>query len=150
MGLCPPRYGRIWGVIVRLSAVISMFSAGLALSACAMPDTDSFRAPDASALFSARSVSNYRDKVLPPVAPADLVDASGNCAAADASIPPVPAVIALEMTECDVVKRAGVAERAEIGINDRRERTATLTYTVRLSAASGLTTQITAADSRTV
>jgi hypothetical protein len=33
------------------------------------------------------------------------------------------------MTECDVVKRAGVAERAEIGTNDRRERTATLTYT---------------------
>jgi hypothetical protein len=33
------------------------------------------------------------------------------------------------MTDCDVVKRAGVATRAEIGTNDRRERTATLTYT---------------------
>ena len=41
---------------------------------------------------------------------------------------PGPAAIALEMTECDVVKRAGVAERVEIGTNDRRERTATLTY----------------------
>ena len=94
------------------------------------------------------SVTNYRDKVLPPVTAADLVDANGNCAGAyapaaasgdqavqanvplrEAGIPPVPAAIALEMTECDVVKRAGVAERAEIGTNDRRERTATLTYT---------------------
>ena len=133
---------------VRFSAAISVLSVGLALGACAMPDVDSFRAPDASALFTARSVSNYREKVLPPVTAADLVDASGNCAAAyappaagadqsvqanvplkDAGIPPVPAAVALEMTECDVVKRAGVAQRAEIGTNDRRERTATLTYT---------------------
>jgi len=133
---------------VRFSAAISMISLGLALGACTMPDMDSFRAPNAAALFTARSVSNYRDKVLPPVTPADLVDASGNCAGAyappaasgdqsvqtsvplkEAGIPPVPAAIALDMTECDVVKRAGVAERAEIGTNDRRERTATLTYT---------------------
>ena len=39
------------------------------------------------------------------------------------------AAIALEMTECDVVKRAGSAGRVEIGANDRRERTATITYT---------------------
>jgi hypothetical protein len=133
---------------VRFSAVISTLSVGLALGACTMPDMESFRAPDAATLFTARSVSNYRDRVLPPVAPADLVDANGNCAAAyapasaggdqsvqsnvslrEAGIPPVPAAIALEMTECDVVKRAGVAERAEISTNDRRERTATLTYT---------------------
>jgi len=133
---------------VRFSAMISTLSVGLALGACAMPDVDSFRAPNASALFTARSVSNYRDKVLPPVTAADLVDANGNCAAAyapaaasgdqsvqanvplkEAGIPPVPAAIALDMTECDVVKRAGVAERAEIGTNDRSERTATLTYT---------------------
>jgi len=33
-----------------------------------------------------------------------------------------------EMTECDVVKRAGIAERAEIGTSERGERTARLTY----------------------
>ena len=112
-----------------------------------MPDMDSFRTPDAATLFNARSVSNYKDKVLPPVTAADLVDANGSCAGAyappaasgdqsvqsnvplrEAGIPPVPAAIALDMTECDVVKRAGVAQRAEIGTNDRRERTATLTY----------------------
>ena len=40
----------------------------------------------------------------------------------------IPAAIALEMSECDVVKRAGIAERVEIGTNERKERTARLTY----------------------
>jgi hypothetical protein len=69
------------------------------------------------------------------VADADLVDANGSCAGAVApaiasgeGAPAVPAAIALEMSECDVVKRAGIAEKVEIGANERRERTATLTY----------------------
>ena len=105
----------------------------LCLGACALPDTDSFRAPDTSALFRATSVTNYKDRVLPPVAAADLVDASGGCAgavpAASEEVPMIPAAIALEMSECDVVKRAGTAEKVEIGTNERRERTALLTYT---------------------
>ena len=63
--------------------------------------------------------------------PADLVDANGSCAGTAASgegVPMIPAAIALEMSECDVVKRAGIAEKVEIGTNERRERTATLTY----------------------
>ena len=40
----------------------------------------------------------------------------------------IPSAIALEMSECDVVKRAGFPERVEIGANERNERTATLTY----------------------
>jgi hypothetical protein len=103
----------------------------LCVGACAMPDTDSFRAPDAAALFRPRSVTNYKDMALPPVAPADLVDANGSCAGAVASgeeVPMIPAAIALEMSECDVVKRAGIAERVDIGTNEGRERTATLTY----------------------
>jgi hypothetical protein len=77
------------------------------------------------------SVTNYKDRVLAPVAPADLVDANGSCAGAMASgeaVPMIPAAIALEMNECDVVKRAGIAEKVEIGTNERHERTATLTY----------------------
>ena len=80
-------------------------------------------------------MTNYKDKTLPPVAAADLVDANGSCAgaappvtASGEGVPMIPAAIALEMSECDVVKRAGVAEKVEIGTNDRRERTATLTY----------------------
>jgi hypothetical protein len=106
----------------------------LGLGACAMPDTDSFRAPDASALFRPTSVTNYKDRALAPIAPADLVDAGGSCAGAAAMatgepVPMIPAAIALEMSECDVVKRAGIAERVDIGTNARQERTATLTYT---------------------
>jgi hypothetical protein len=121
----------------------------LALGACALPDMDSFRAPTAESVFRPLSVTNVKDRVLPPVPAGDLVDTSGNCANAyAASVPsagdqpggqaPVPAPdagvslnptpIALEMSECDVVKRAGVPERTEIGANERNERTATLTY----------------------
>src|SRR5256885_17245244 len=80
-----------WGTNVRFSAIISTLLVGLALGACTMPDMDSFRAPDAASLFSARSVSNYRDKVLPPVAAADLVDANGSCAGGGGGVPPGPA-----------------------------------------------------------
>ena len=95
------------------------------MGACAMPDTDSFRMPDSSNLFRRLSVTNYADKPLPPVTAADLVDADGRCAGA--YVPAAsgdqpgrrwhsrgrrravdPAAITLEMTECDVVKRAGI------------------------------------------
>jgi hypothetical protein len=133
---------------LRVAARISLWSAVLALAACAMPDTDSFRAPTAGNFFRPTSVTNYKDKVLPPVAAEDMVDTGGRCAGAfvpaaaggdqpagqttvslqEAGVPVIPAAIALEMSECDVVKRAGVAERVEIGTNERSERTAKLTY----------------------
>jgi hypothetical protein len=121
-----------------------MLSGVFLLGACALPDTESFRAPDATNVFRKLSVTNYRDRTLGPVTAADLVDEGGRCAGAyvpaegsaqasdvtlkDAGVPMIPAAIALEMTECDVVKRAGAPDRVEIGANDRRERTATLTY----------------------
>jgi hypothetical protein len=124
----------------------------LALGACSMmPDMDSFRAPRPETIFRPLSVSNVKEKVLPPVPAGDLVDTSGNCAnayaapaqsagdqpggpapvpAPEAGVSLNPTPIALEMSECDVVKRAGVPERTEIGANERNERTATLTYSV--------------------
>ena len=120
----------------------------LTLGACALPDMDSFRAPTAENIFRPLSVTNVKDRVLPPVAPDDLVDASGRCAGAyvppvessaeagsqapvtvqQAGVPMIPSAVALEMSECDVVKRAGFPERVEIGASERNERTATLTY----------------------
>jgi hypothetical protein len=121
----------------------------LAPAACAMPDFDSFRAPSADALFRPLSVTNVKDRVLPPVGLEELVDASGYCAAAntplaaasgdqpgaqtnvaalDSAAPAIPSAVALDMSECDVVKRAGSPERVEIGANERNERMATLTY----------------------
>jgi hypothetical protein len=148
--------GRIWGVDVRTTATIALFATVLALAACAMPDTDSFRLPDTATMFRPMSVTSFKDKPLPPITPQDLVDAEGRCAdalvavegsgdqaggaaAADqpgqgavslqqAGVPMIPPAIALDMTECDVVKRAGVAQKVEIGSNRAGERVATLTY----------------------
>jgi hypothetical protein len=123
-----------------------MLCGALLVGACAMPDTESFRAPDATNLFRRLSVTSFRDKELAPVTAADLVDTAGNCAGAyvpangdqpgggdvplkEAGVPMIPAAIGLEMTECDVVKRAGIPDRVEIGGNDSRERATTLTYT---------------------
>ena len=139
--LCPFRGWWIRGSAVRLVAKAVLLSVALALGACAMPDTDSFKLPDSSTMFRPLSVTSFKDAPLRPVTAADIVDAEGRCAGAVASagptgapgadpsgIPLVPAAIALDMTECDVVKRAGAAERVEIGTNPRNERTTVLTF----------------------
>ena len=64
---------------------------------------------------------------------------TAQCATAAADAPPadaaprpeaplVPGGIALQMTECDVVRRAGAPEQVEIGANERGERAVVLTY----------------------
>jgi hypothetical protein len=111
---------------------------------------DSFRAPDAATLFRSTTIVAVREARLRPVTPEDLVDPQGYCAATAPPPPPppdpeapidvtamqpvAPAValnpggIALEMTECDVVQRAGRPERVEIGGGQGPDRTAVLTY----------------------
>ena len=42
----------------------------------------------------------------------------GDVTLKEAGVPMIPAAIGLEMTECDVVKRAGIPDRVEIGGND--------------------------------
>ena len=115
----------------------------VALGGCAMPDFDSFRTPDAATLFRPMSVVGVNERSLPAVAAQDLIDAEGRCAGAFASstaseggpspeqaaAPALAPGLAIDMTECDVVKRAGAPERVEVGTNDRSERTATLTFT---------------------
>lgn len=132
---------------MRLAATLSLLSMGMALGACAIPETESFRAPELSNFFTMRSVTSYKEKILPPVAPEDLVDASGRCAGGavpaggadgqpgrgavslpQAGVPMIPSAIALEMSECDVVKRAGFPERVQVGTNEAGERNVTLTY----------------------
>ena len=86
------------------------------------------------------SFSGHKEEFsLRPPGPEDLVGPEGQCAglapdpAADQTgEAPVQALvsggIALQMTECDVVRRAGTPERVELGTNDRGERAAVLTY----------------------
>jgi hypothetical protein len=103
-------------------------SAVLALGACSsMPDWDSFRAPTADALFKRTSVTSYRDTTLGPVAPEVSADGE-QAASADAAVPMIPSAVALEMSECDVVKRAGTAENVDVGSANGGERVVTLTY----------------------
>ena len=76
---------------------------------------------------------------LRPVTPADLVTADGQCAmaAAEAASPGSDATgqpalvsggIALQMTECDVVRRAGAPEQLQIGTDERGDRSVKITY----------------------
>mgnify|MGYP003342161615 CR=1 FL=1 len=65
------------GSIVRSLAAIAGLSAALALGACAMPDLDSFRAPDAAAFNQRLSVSAVKERQLKPVTNEDLVDQEG-------------------------------------------------------------------------
>jgi hypothetical protein len=90
--------------------------------------------------FSARS----NDFTVRPVTQADLIGAQGECASQvpaetpaplDANGEPTAAApalvqggIALQMTECEVVTRAGQPDNIEFGNSERGERAVVLTY----------------------
>ena len=74
--------------------------------------------------------SGGKSDELRPVTAADLVSAQGQCdgGAGQAGAEPVAGGIALQMTECDVVRRAGPVEKIDVGSDERGERAVTLTY----------------------
>lgn len=115
--------------------------AALALGACSSLDFNSFRAPDLT-IVAPRTTATLRETPVKPVTAEDLVGTDGTCAGVptgrdpnipathqDADIPMVPSAVALDMTECDVVKRAGHPEKVDFSTNERGERTVVLTYT---------------------
>jgi hypothetical protein len=103
------------------------------------PKPETLRKPDWATFSGGKS-----DFELRPITAADLVGPEGQCAAsapeqaataaapaADGSSSAPPSVaggISLQMTECDVVRRAGPVEKVDFGVNDRGERAVTLTY----------------------
>jgi len=94
-----------------------------------LPKLDSF-APESLNLGS----GGARTTEVRPITAADLVDQQGRCAApagADAAEPAglVRGAISLQMTECDVVRRAGAPDQIEFGTTERGGRGLTLTYT---------------------
>lgn len=113
--------------------------ATLAVGGCGSVDLDSFRAPDLS-IVTPRATATLRDTPLRPVTSEDMVDTDGRCAGVQVGpdpnipadqqqdIPVIPSAIALDMTECDIVKRAGHPEKIDFGANERSERTVVLTY----------------------
>ncbi|MBI1202783.1 MAG: hypothetical protein GC182_09760 [Rhodopseudomonas sp.] len=60
---------------------------------------------------------------MPPGAAPQGPDATG-----DAGIQTLPGGISLAMTECDVVRRAGLASNVSIGVGDHNDRKVVLTY----------------------
>ncbi len=125
--------------IAALLLAIGACSADMNLSNVTFtPNSESARGKPDWTTFS----GNKGEFSLRPVTAADLVGPDGQCGpppgqAAPApgepvlspSIPTVQGAIALQMTECDVVRRAGAAEKAELGTNARGERAVTLTFT---------------------
>jgi len=141
----------------RAGWMAAMLAAATALSGCS--NTDMFTAQGAEQWFSKPFTSFSKQdwaiastakdpNALRPLTPEDYVDASGRCAAPAAATeqaaapassgqagaaapaaPPVGGGVALLMSECEVVARAGTPERVEIGSNASGERTAVLTYT---------------------
>jgi len=118
------------------------------LKACSRVDLTSFRLPEVGDFRLPAMTAPVPVEVRKPVPPEEMVDGEGRCvgspmAAAETApgtavsdpvtTPANPAFavggIALGMTECDVVKRAGPPESVAIGTNERGERTVTLTYT---------------------
>jgi hypothetical protein len=65
---------------------------------------------------------------LGPVTAQDLVGPQGQCAGAGPDGAASKGGIALQMTECEVVRRAGTPDNVELGTSDRGERAVTLTY----------------------
>ncbi len=121
-----------------LTAAAGACSSDLSLSNVTLvpkPET-MLRKPDWATFSGGKS-----DFELRPITAADLVGPEGQCGApapaqgfADPAAPggaPAPAPaggIALQMTECEVVRRAGPAENVDFGVNDRGERAVALTY----------------------
>ncbi len=129
--------------LMRAAAVAGIGFGGTACSSLEnmQPDWSQFRLPD-SKTFVPTTVSAYSGPVtkLDPVGPTDLVDAQGLCvgmappSSSDAAAAQAPGIavqhsVALEMSECEVVRAIGQPQSAEIGNEPSGVRTAALNFT---------------------
>jgi hypothetical protein len=116
--------------IAALAGAVAACSTDLSLSNVTKPDTA--RKPDWASYSGGRG-----DFELRPITATDLVGPEGQCSAAaqargfaePAAAPAQPTGgISLQMTECDVVRRAGPVDKVDFGVNARGERAVVLTY----------------------
>jgi hypothetical protein len=129
-----------WRVValVALGAAVAACSSDLSLNNVTLDAKPDIRRskPD-WATFS----GGKNDFELRPITAADLVGPEGQCVAGPEQVftdsagagatpqsPLAAGGIALQMTECDVVRRAGPVETIDFGVNDRGERAVVLTY----------------------
>jgi hypothetical protein len=129
------RFDRRLMSVLALVAGLPVVGACSSDSASILPKTPDLMRPDWLSYSG-----NKEEFSLRAAGPQDLVGPDGQCAAVqaapepaggDASGAPSPGQggIALQMTECDVVRRAGAPDRVEGGTNERGERSLVLTYT---------------------
>jgi hypothetical protein len=136
------------GAVALLAQALGACSSDVNLgSVNILPKPETFTRPDWLSFSGGK-----HDFALRPVTADDLVTQQGQCAAdrtvvasapndasaadaaSDATAAPQPTPlqqggIALQMTECDVVRRSGAPENIEFGTNERGERAVVLTYT---------------------
>jgi hypothetical protein len=140
----------------RLATLSPAFGLALSLAACgSAPEILSkegwFAKPlDVSSGVTWSATARHQISRSGPVAAEDFVDAQGNCApgteppvmaaatpgpsaGAPAQAGAVPAAlpgggVALEMSECEVVRRTGAPDRVEIGATEASERSVVITY----------------------
>ena len=114
-------------MLLRLVAVAVLAPS---IAACSSDIGSSFKVLPKLGSFESLSVASAPvNTELRPVTPADLVGPQGQCAGGGQDAAATPGGIALQMTECEVVRRAGAPENVELGTTDRGERAVTLTYT---------------------
>jgi hypothetical protein len=112
----------------KMLRVIALAGLALPIAACST-DVSSFNVLPKLGTFESLSVATAPTNTeLRPVTAADLVDPQGRCAGVGQDAAAARGGIALEMTECEVVGRAGAPENIELGTTDRGERAVTLTY----------------------
>jgi hypothetical protein len=99
------------------------------VAACSSDSTSFNVLPKLGNFESLQVASVPQNTELRPVTTADLVGPQGQCAGAGPNTAAPRGGIALEMTECEVIGRAGPPENVELGTTDRGERAVTLTYT---------------------
>lgn len=111
----------------------------LALGACsgALDKLPELKAPDVSS-FEWNPYSKASSSVAPAfnrklATPADFVNADGSCvdttgATGIEPVSPAGGPVALQMTECAVVRALGAPERVDLGSTERGERSAKLLW----------------------
>jgi hypothetical protein len=131
--------------LLKIPRILSVFAVLATAGACgSLPEVGSVSlVPSVSSLSRPDWLTysgNKNEFALRPVTAADLVTENGQCAPAEGAAAPDPSAeggqqpfqsggIALQMTECDVVRRAGAPEQLQLGADERGDRSAVMTYT---------------------
>lgn len=114
------------GAVLAATVLLAACSTNMSLTNVTLPTPENvLRKPDWASYSGGKN-----DFELRPITGADLVGPDGQCAEpargfGDQAAP--AGGISLQMTECEVVKRAGAVDKADFGVNERGERAVVLT-----------------------